>query len=84
MRYQVVLAGQIVSAAGTSAAAPTFGGVISLLNDVRISKGKSPLGWLNPMLYALGDKWPEALNDIIVGNNPGCGTPGFNVSDCCL
>lgn len=26
-------------------------GVISLLNDYRVSKGKSPRGWLNPWLY---------------------------------
>lgn len=58
---------------GTSCACPTFGGIISLLNDVRLSQGKSPLGFLNPFLYSN----PSIFNDIIEGNNPGCGTNGF-------
>ena len=75
----MVLAGRVVAAFGTSAAAPTFAGVVSLLNDARIRQGKPPLGWLNPWLYAVGDSWPKAFNDIVEGGNPGCGTPGFNV-----
>jgi hypothetical protein len=47
-------------------------GIISLLNDYRISNGKAPLGWLNPWLYS------EGLNDITSGSNPGCGTNGFS------
>jgi hypothetical protein len=47
-----------------------------MLNDARISAGKTPLGFLNPFLYSAGY---TALNDITVGNNPGCGTEGFNV-----
>jgi tripeptidyl-peptidase-1 len=47
-----------------------------MLNDARISSGKTPLGFLNPFLYSSGY---TALNDITMGNNPGCGTEGFNV-----
>ncbi|KAG8735912.1 hypothetical protein FRC10_010012 [Ceratobasidium sp. 414] len=72
--FQIVLKGLPDATDGTSAAAPTFAGVIALLNDYRISQGKSTLGWLNPWLYA---KAAGALNDIKSGNNPGCGTPGF-------
>ena len=36
--------------AGTSCASPTFSGVVSLLNDIRLSKGLSTLGFLNPFL----------------------------------
>jgi len=36
--------------AGTSCAAPTFSGVVSLLNDLRLQNGKPPLGFLNPLL----------------------------------
>lgn len=39
--------------------------------------GKPSLGFLNPLLYSRG---AAALNDITQGNNPGCGTLGFNVS----
>jgi len=36
--------------AGTSCAAPTFSGVVALLNDLRLQNGKGPLGFLNPLL----------------------------------
>jgi tripeptidyl-peptidase-1 len=58
---------------GTSCAAPTFSGVISLLNDARTSAGKRPLGYLNQVFY----KHPEIFNDITEGSNPGCGSKGF-------
>jgi hypothetical protein len=47
-----------------------------MLNDARLNVGKSPLGFLNSFLYSSGY---TALNDITAGNNPGCGTQGFNV-----
>ncbi|KAG8713176.1 hypothetical protein FRC09_019001 [Ceratobasidium sp. 395] len=72
--FQVVVSGRTTSVGGTSASAPTFAGVVALLNDYRISKGKSSLGWLNPWLYANAT---GALNDITSGSNPGCGTNGF-------
>ena len=52
----------------------TFASVISLLNDALLAAGRSPLGFLNPWLYSEGYK---GLNDIVGGNNPGCGTSGF-------
>jgi tripeptidyl-peptidase-1 len=58
---------------GTSCSTPTFAGVVALLNDVRLSAGKSSLGFLNPLLY----QNPSAFNDITTGNNPGCNTNGF-------
>ena len=58
---------------GTSASAPAFAGLITRINEERIAAGKGPVGFLNPTLYAN----PTALHDITVGNNSGCGTPGF-------
>jgi hypothetical protein len=52
-----------------------------LLNDARLKAKKSPLGFLNPLIYTLG---LPGFNDITSGSNPGCGTPGFNVSDICF
>ncbi|CAE6473904.1 unnamed protein product [Rhizoctonia solani] len=72
--FQIVQKGSTTSVAGTSASAPAFAGVIALLNDYRLSQGKSPLGFLNPWLYSSAT---SALNDIISGSNPGCGTNGF-------
>ena len=53
---------------GTSCASPTAGGIVALLNDIRLAAGKSPLGFLNPFLY----QHPNAFNDIVSGSNGGC------------
>lgn len=73
--FEVICNGQTYSGvAGTSCSSPTFSGVVGLLNDLRLQQGKSKLGFLNPFLY----QNPQALNDIVSGNNPGCGTQGFH------
>lgn len=51
-RFRIFYKGKPISIGGTSAASPTFAGIISLLNDARISKGLPPLGFLNPFLYS--------------------------------
>jgi tripeptidyl-peptidase-1 len=69
-----VFLGETLGVGGTSASTPIWGGIVTLLNEARISAGKGPIGFLNPTLYA----HPEAFNDITEGGNPGCGTNGFN------
>ena len=50
--FTIVFNGNSVAyVSGTSCASPTFAGVVSLLNDLRISAGKSTLGFLNPLVY---------------------------------
>jgi hypothetical protein len=75
-RFLIYYKGNPALISGTSAASQTFGAVVALLNDALLAAGKPPLGFLNPLLYGAG---AEGLNDITQGNNPGCGTPGFNV-----
>ena len=41
---------------GTSCASPTAAGVFSLLNDIRLQKGKPTLGFLNPFLYQVSTR----------------------------
>jgi hypothetical protein len=48
--------------------------IIALLNDYRITNGQRPLGLLNSWLYGIGR---GGFNDITSGQNPGCGTQGF-------
>jgi len=38
---------------GTSLAAPTFAGVLALVNQARFAKGKPAIGFVNPALYTL-------------------------------
>lgn len=66
--------GVLSVAGGTSAAAPTFAGVIALVNDVLLSHGRAPLGFLNPWLYAKGF---QGLTDVVTGDSGGCETDGF-------
>ncbi|KAK0105290.1 hypothetical protein ONS95_004326 [Cadophora gregata] len=61
---------------GTSASAPVFGSVLTLINEARLNAGKKSIGFVNPVLYA----HPEVMNDITEGSNPGCGTGGFNAT----
>ncbi|EIW76307.1 tripeptidyl peptidase A [Coniophora puteana RWD-64-598 SS2] len=75
--FLIVYQGQTGYVAGTSCASPTFTAFVSLLNDARINAGKSSLGFLNPFIYSGGY---AGLNDITEGNNPGCGTEGFNAT----
>ncbi|KAK7683756.1 hypothetical protein QCA50_013132 [Cerrena zonata] len=72
----IVNGGQNMVISGTSASAPIFASVIALVNDRLAQAGKSPLGFLNPFLYAN----PQMFNDITSGSNPGCGTVGFNAT----
>lgn len=73
---EIVVDGQLEGVDGTSCSSPIFAAVISLINDGLISAGKSPLGFLNPFLYAN----PGAFNDVTSGSNPGCNTNGFKAS----
>jgi subtilase family serine protease len=54
---------------GTSCASPAFAGVITLLNDNLLNSGKSPLGFLNYLLYQMVASQPNTFNDITSGNN---------------
>jgi len=63
--YQVIMHGTAESVGGTSASAPMFAGLISLLNEARSAKGMPAMGYLNPWLY----KHPDAFTDITRGDN---------------
>jgi kumamolisin len=60
--YEIRIDGSMQTIGGTSAVAPLWAGLITLLNQ---SLGK-PVGFLQPQLYGLPS---GALNDITTGNN---------------
>ena len=90
--YRVVLNGAnswIFS--GTSAATPSFAGVIAILNQYLMAKGAQStpgLGNINPTLYGMAASVPTAFHDITAGNNivactvgsPNCSTGRFGYS----
>lgn len=57
--FEIVVGGGTTGVAGTSCATPTFAGVISILNDVRLLAGKPTLGFVNPLLYKIGAETPK-------------------------
>merc|ERR1719409_1072333 len=63
--YQVIIHGRPESVGGTSASAPMFAGLVSLLNEARIAKGQPAMGHLNPWIY----KNAAAFTDITRGHN---------------
>lgn len=74
VNYVVAVDGQFSLIYGTSASAPVVGAMFTLINAKRAEKGKKPIGFVNPTLYAN----PGMFNDITFGNNPGCKTNGFS------
>ncbi|KAI4733476.1 subtilisin-like protein [Aureobasidium sp. EXF-12298] len=74
--YVVAIDGTFALVYGTSASSPTFGSILTIINERRLQAGKSSIGFINPTLYA----HPEVLNDVTQGGNQGCGTPGFTAS----
>jgi tripeptidyl-peptidase-1 len=77
--FEEVIGGSTYEVSGTSAASPTFAGMVTLVNGLRLSKGKSALGFLNPALYSIAS---SVYNDITSGTNNCCaGNPGSQT--CC-
>eukprot|EP01127_Copromyxa_protea_P001572 TRINITY_DN11533_c0_g1_i1.p1 TRINITY_DN11533_c0_g1~~TRINITY_DN11533_c0_g1_i1.p1 ORF type:complete len:717 (+),score=180.81 TRINITY_DN11533_c0_g1_i1:33-2183(+) len=77
-----VIAGKNVPVDGTSASAPIFGGIVSLLTDIRLKAGKAPLGFLNPLLYQIARDTPDAFYDVVVGENK-CSQYSMDGPSCC-
>ena len=89
--YMVINTNGQRATGGTSASAPSFAGVVALLNQYAIGQGwqSGPgLGNINPQLYRLAQAAPNAFHDITQGDNmvpcaqasPDCigGTLGFS------
>lgn len=79
-KFATVIGGQTKLESGTSASAPTFAGVVALVNDALFAAGRPALGWLNPWLYANGS---QAFTDVTVGKNPGYTCNDTAVSSAC-
>jgi tripeptidyl-peptidase I len=47
----VMIAGEYYAASGTSASAPSFAGMVALVNSNRLRGNYSTLGWMNPSIY---------------------------------
>mmetsp|Transcript_128668 Transcript_128668/g.358235 ORF Transcript_128668/g.358235 Transcript_128668/m.358235 type:complete len:354 (+) Transcript_128668:81-1142(+) len=66
--YPVLVNRSLVLMDGTSASAPAFAAMVSLLNSEQLGKGRPPLGFLNPWLYRTYQRHSEAFIDVVVGD----------------
>jgi uncharacterized protein (TIGR03437 family) len=89
--YYVYTGGSLQIYGGTSIAAPTMAGIVTLLNQYLVSSGaqqQAGIANINPTLYRMAQSSPAVFHDITVGNNsvpcvigsPNCttGTIGYN------
>ncbi|KAF8817086.1 subtilisin-like protein [Phlegmacium glaucopus] len=76
--YVIGIDGNFELVFGTSASAPVFASMVTLINDARITIGKKSVGYLNPIIYS--PSFASTFNDITMGGNQGCGTAGFNAT----
>lgn len=74
--YVVAVEGKFGLVYGTSASAPVVASMLTMINDARMSLGKKPVGFINPVIYSR--RFVKAFNDISGGTNPGCDTEGFS------
>ncbi len=63
-----------VQGGGTGASAAIWGGFVSALNSAHQTVGLGRLGFVNPLIYIIGNYEDGSLNDIIDGTN---GNPKF-------
>jgi len=72
--YNVIIGGESIAVDGTSASAPAFGGMVSLVNARRKAAGKSTVGFINTAIY----QNPSAFNDITTGDNKCSGMSSYD------
>jgi hypothetical protein len=58
---------------GTSTSSPQWAGFLALVNETAATQGLPPVGFLNPVIYAIGkgsySSYANAFHDITTGNN---------------
>jgi kumamolisin len=77
----IVLNGNTIEIGGTSAAAPIWAGLASLINQARAAAGKPPLGPLNPRIYPIlqTTAYTKNFHDVTKGNNGFPAGPGYDL-----
>ncbi len=74
---------QADSSSGTSFSAPLWAGFAALINQQAVAAGKPTVGFLNPIIYLIGNNptyYARDFHDIVIGNN---GYPAVTGYDLC-
>jgi kumamolisin len=72
--YQVFLFGHPGVVGGTSAVAPIWAGLIARINQRLTTIGRSPVGFLNPLIYDSSIADGSVFRDVVSGTNDITGT----------
>ena len=80
--YLIQSNGHAVSVGGTSAAAPLWAGFAALVNQQAAASGKPAVGFLNPLIYAIGTgtNYTADFHDIAIGSNGFPAVSGYDLS----
>jgi subtilase family serine protease len=85
--WPVELGGNWLADSGTSASSPLIASAFAVLSARERAAGRPPLGPVNGLLYSLPQRSPNALFDVVAGNNrydpkvPGISAaPGFDMA----
>lgn len=70
--------GQWWTVGGTSVATPIVAGLLTRINHARRLAGFRPLGYINPVLYALELQGKHLCTDLTVGNNTCFSVAGYD------
>jgi len=83
--FEVVIGGVYYVLDGTSAAAPLFAGMLTLINGIFNRHGLPKLGFINPTLYAASSSFFNDIDDTILQHiNNCCGAfTGQSSIECC-
>jgi len=73
----VYAGGKTYSVGGTSCASPLWAGFTALVNQQAVENGLTPVGFINPAVYALADSssYGAVFHDITTGNNFSTSSP---------
>ena len=77
--YVVVDNGQPAVYGGTSCAAPLWAGFMALDNQQAAANGRSPVGFINPAIYAIAGSanYSACFHDVTTGSNTWSASPGL-------
>lgn len=78
--FMVFVNGSMIPVSGTSAATPTFAAMVTILNNERMSRGMSTMGWINPFLYESYESNHKTFTDITDGQQQMQGCCGKSFS----
>jgi hypothetical protein len=77
--YEIYGNGSTQTTGGTSCAAPLWAALTALINQQAVAAGKSPVGFINPAVYATGkgSAFTASFHDITTGNNVSGDSPSL-------